>query len=46
MSLTINIYYTGTNGNARKFVEEMISSWLVDRIRTEEWNEICTIPDG
>lgn len=39
MSLTINIYYTGTNGNARKFAEEMISSWLVDRIRAEEWNE-------
>ena len=39
MSLTINIYYTWTNGNARKFVEEMISSWLVDRIRAEEWNE-------
>ena len=39
MSLTINIYYTGTNGNARKFAEEMVSSWLVDRIRAEEWNE-------
>ena len=39
MSLTINIYYTWTNGNARKFAEEMISSWLVDRIRAEEWNE-------
>ncbi len=39
MSLTINIYYTGINGNARKFAEEMVSSWLVDRIRAEEWNE-------
>ena len=39
MSLTINIYYTGTNGNARRFAEEMISSGLVDRIRAEKWNE-------
>ena len=39
MSLTINIYYSGVNGNAKKFAEEMVSSWLVDRIRAEEWNE-------
>ncbi|MBQ3415500.1 MAG: antibiotic biosynthesis monooxygenase [Clostridia bacterium] len=39
MSLTINIYYTGQNGNAKKFAEEMISSGLVDKIRTEEGNE-------
>ncbi|MCR5412393.1 MAG: antibiotic biosynthesis monooxygenase [Patescibacteria group bacterium] len=39
MSLTINIYYMGTEGNARKFAEEMISSGLVDRIRAEEGNE-------
>ena len=26
MSLTINIYYTGSNGSARKFAEEMVSS--------------------
>ena len=39
MSLTINIYYTWINGNARKFAEEMNSSWLMDRIRAEEWNE-------
>lgn len=24
MSLTINIYYTGENGNARKFAKEMV----------------------
>ncbi len=39
MSLTINIYYTGENGNARKFAEEMVSSGLVDKIRAEEGNE-------
>ncbi len=39
MSLTINIYYTGENGNAKKFAKEMIESGLVDRIRTEEGNE-------
>lgn len=39
MSLTINIYYTGKNGNAKKFAKEMISSGLVDRIRAEEGNE-------
>ena len=39
MSLTINIYYTGQNGNAIKFAEEMVSSGLVDRIRAEVGNE-------
>ena len=39
MSLTVNIYYTGTNGNARKFAEEMTSSGLVETIRAEEGNE-------
>lgn len=38
MSLTINIYYTGTNGSARKFAEEMISSGIVEDIRSEEGN--------
>lgn len=38
MSLTINIYYTGENGNARKFADEMISKGIVDRIRKEEGN--------
>ena len=36
--LTINLYYTGTNGSARAFAEEMVSSGLVDRIRAEEGN--------
>ena len=39
MSLIINIYYTGENGNARKFASEMISKGIVDRIRKEEGNE-------
>lgn len=39
MSLTINIYYTGKNGSARKFAEEMVSSGIVSRVRAEEGNE-------
>lgn len=38
MSITVNIYYTGKDGNARKFAEEMISSGIVDKIRKEEGN--------
>ena len=38
MSLIVNIYYTGENGNARKFVEEMVSTGVVDRVRSEEGN--------
>jgi quinol monooxygenase YgiN len=34
--LTINIRYTGENGNARKYVEEMESSGIADRIRAVE----------
>ena len=39
MSLTVNIYYTGTNGSARQFAEEMTQSGIVDAIRAEEGNE-------
>ena len=39
MSLVVNIYYTGKNGSARKFAEEMMSSGIVDRVRAEEGNE-------
>lgn len=39
MSITVNIYYKGENGNARKFAEEMTESGLVDKIRAEEGNE-------
>ncbi|WP_130838483.1 putative quinol monooxygenase [Lachnoclostridium sp. Marseille-P6806] len=36
--ITVNLYYTGTNGNARKFAEEMESSGTADRIRAENGN--------
>ena len=39
MSLVINIYYRGKNGNAKKFAEEMVSSVIVDEIRNEDGNE-------
>lgn len=39
MSLVINIYYTGKDGIARKFAEEMVSKGIVDLIRAEEGNE-------
>ena len=38
MSITVNLRYTGTDGNARKFAEEMVSSGTVDAIRSEEGN--------
>ena len=38
MAITIHIYYTGENGNARKFAEEMQSSEIVQEIRAEEGN--------
>lgn len=38
MSITVNIYYTGENGSARKFAEEMISSGTVEAIRKEKGN--------
>lgn len=39
MSLTINIYYTGNSGSAKKFAEEMVEKGIVDRVRAEEGNE-------
>lgn len=38
MAITINIYYSGANGNAKKFAEEMISSGVVEDIRAEDGN--------
>ena len=38
MSLIINIYYTGENGSAKKFAEEMMSSGIVERVRAEKGN--------
>lgn len=34
----MNIYYTGTNGNARQFASEMEYSGLKKKIREEEGN--------
>ena len=38
MSLTVNIYYTGEDGSARRYAEEMVSSSVVSDIRAEEGN--------
>ena len=38
MAITINIYYIGINGNARKFAEERTRSGIVNEIRAEEGN--------
>ncbi|MDE5604082.1 MAG: antibiotic biosynthesis monooxygenase [Eubacterium sp.] len=38
MAVTVNIYYSGVNGNARKFAEEMVSSGIVDDIRAQNGN--------
>lgn len=38
MAITINIYYTGKNENARKFAEEMTSCGIVRDILAEEGN--------
>lgn len=39
MSLTVNLYYTGKNGDARKFAQEMEESGIAGRIRAEKGNE-------
>ncbi len=38
MPIIINIYYTGINGNAKKFAEEMTSRGIVNDIRAESGN--------
>ena len=38
MSITVNLYYTGENGAARKFAEEMTASGTVAAIRREKGN--------
>lgn len=37
-NITIHIFYTGREGSARAFAQEMTESGLVDRIRAEEGN--------
>ena len=39
MSITVHIYYTGKNGDARKFGEEMVASGIVKDVRSENGNE-------
>ena len=34
--ITVNLYYTGSNGSARAFAEEMVESGVVAAIRAEE----------
>ena len=38
MAITVNLRYSGKNGSARAFAEEMTSSGTVDLIRGEEGN--------
>lgn len=38
MSIAMNLYYTGTNGSARRFAEEMEHSGIADLIRREAGN--------
>ena len=38
MPITVNLRYTGTNGSAREFAKEMMSSGTVAAIRAEEGN--------
>ena len=39
MSIVMNLYYTGVNGNARKFAEEMERSGTAGLIRGESGNQ-------
>lgn len=39
MSITVHLYYTGRDGSARRFAQEMVSSGIVDDVRAEEGNE-------
>lgn len=38
MAITVNLYYKGTNGNAKKFMEEMEKSGTATAIRAEKGN--------
>ena len=38
MAITVNLYYTGQNGTARRFAEEMMTSGTVAKIRAAEGN--------
>lgn len=38
MAITVNIYYSGMGGSAKKFAEEMVASGVVNEIRLEPGN--------
>lgn len=38
MSLTVHILYTGENGSAKKFAEEMVRTGIVSKIREQVGN--------
>lgn len=38
MAITVNLYYTGKDGAARAFAEEMVRSGTAEAIRREEGN--------
>ena len=39
MSITVNLYYKGVNGSARRFAQEMEDRGIAGAIRAEEGNE-------
>lgn len=49
MSIAVNLYYTGTNGSARQFVQEMEESGTAGLIRQEPGNlryaYFCSLSD-
>lgn len=36
MSITVNLYYTGRDGAARRFAQEMTATGVADRVRAQE----------
>ena len=38
MAITVNLYYTGKDGSARRFAEEMVATGVVAGVRAEEGN--------
>ena len=46
--ITVNLYYTGINGNARKFAEEMEKSGTADMIRAERFvsDDLPSVDEG
>lgn len=50
MAITVNIYYRGEHGNAKKFAREMVDQGVVARIRAEDGNlryeYFCPMDDG